>query len=89
MGIVYSFFGSFVLENLAGENAFVLSLSTKACLESNGTCLFERNIFNRVKFSKRFCDYSTMLAFPIKGTQINKIFFVFTTCTAGVNCCMA
>ncbi|XP_053400990.1 uncharacterized protein LOC123541000 [Mercenaria mercenaria] len=56
----------FVLDNLVGENAFVLSLDVKACLESKGACYFEKNVFNRVKFSKRLCEYSVMSSFPIK-----------------------
>ncbi|XP_053398282.1 uncharacterized protein LOC128556671 [Mercenaria mercenaria] len=57
----------FILDNLNGQNAFVLSLQVKACLEFNTICYFEKNIFNKVKISKRFCDYSASISsFPIE-----------------------
>lgn len=61
----------YALEDLDGQNAFVLSLTIKVCLESTGTCYFEENVFNKVKVFRRLCQYSTSSSFPITGTKLN------------------
>jgi hypothetical protein len=63
-------FYRFTLENLNGQNAFVLSLAIDACLEFNTECYFKSTIFDKAIFHKRFCEFSTSEAFPITGTLI-------------------
>ncbi|XP_060596420.1 uncharacterized protein LOC132750448 [Ruditapes philippinarum] len=60
----------FTLENLDGQNAFVLSLAVNACFEFNTECYFKSTIFDKAIFHKRFCEFSTSETFPIKDFSL-------------------
>ncbi|XP_060567959.1 uncharacterized protein LOC132726631 [Ruditapes philippinarum] len=55
----------FTLEELDGQNAFILTLATKACLESQLPCYMENTIFNKAIFPKTFCDFDVTDSFGI------------------------
>ncbi|XP_052806223.1 uncharacterized protein LOC128235441 [Mya arenaria] len=60
---------SFRIEDLEHENAFLVSLSLRLCLEDE-ECFFETTVFNNMLAPKAFCDYSVTDIYPIKDFSL-------------------
>lgn len=59
---------SFILESLEGENAFVLSLDLKVCLDET-LCYYDVTIFDRARCSQQLCDFSVLDSFTLPGNS--------------------
>lgn len=55
---------SFVVEDLVGEEQYVISMNISLCLEANGPCEVSLVLFDNDRLPKPKCDWNTDFIIP-------------------------